>query len=48
MEWERDSLIQETERLLQQADTDSDLLRQTVALKETELRRVNNELKELQ
>lgn len=48
LEWERDTLIQETERLLQQADTDRQRLRQTVKQKEEEFHRVNVTLRELQ
>ena len=48
LEWERDTLIQETERLLQQADSDRTLLKQTVKQKETELHSVNVTLKQLQ
>lgn len=48
LEWERDTLVKETERLLQQADADRTLLTRTVKQKETELHDVNMSLKQLQ
>ncbi|KAH3855810.1 uncharacterized protein LOC127871097 [Dreissena polymorpha] len=47
LEWQRDQLVSETERLLREADTDSSRLRETLHEKDREIERVNDSLSKL-